>query len=76
MQSPRNSIASGHCLIVPMEHIPSTRVADDNTNIELRNFKKSLIHMFAAEGKTPIFVELAKGNIILFSLVLAAFPFF
>ena len=43
LPSPKRSACQGHCLIVPMEHIPCTRVADDNTLGDMRNFKKSLV---------------------------------
>lgn len=39
-------IVTGHCLIVPMDHISSIRLADESTLTEIRNFKKSLIQMF------------------------------
>jgi hypothetical protein len=57
----KRSIVEGYCLIVPIEHVPSTRVADDNTQIDIRNFKKAIIQMFASEGKSVVFMELAKG---------------
>ena len=34
---PKRSACQGHCLIVPMEHIPCTRVADANTLGDMRN---------------------------------------
>ena len=43
LPSPKRSACQGHCLIVPMDHIPCTRVADDNTLGDMRNFKKSLV---------------------------------
>ncbi len=61
LQGPKQSLCEGHCMIVPTEHLPSTRVADDNTLIDIRNFKKSLVRMFAAQGKQVLFMELAKG---------------
>lgn len=42
-------LVPGHCLIVPLEHIPSTRQLDENVLIEMRNFKKSLIRMFHSQ---------------------------
>ena len=83
MPSPKRSITDGHCLIVPMEHIPSTRVADDNTLVDVRNFKKSLIRMFAAEGKSAVFMEVGakRGHVTIEAVpvpadVLASLPLY
>ncbi|QDZ26000.1 hypothetical protein HOP50_20g85510 [Chloropicon primus] len=54
----KRSVAQGHCLIVPMEHLPSTRVADDNTLVDIRNFKKSLMQMFGSMNYGVVFTEL------------------
>ncbi len=47
----------GHCLIVPSEHVASARQVDDHAWTELRNFKKCLLQMFAAQvlhGSFPL----------------------
>lgn len=54
---PRGRLCPGHCQIVAAEHIPSTRVADELTWTEIRNFKKCLLQMFTAQGKECIFLE-------------------
>lgn len=46
-------LVSGHCLILPLEHVPSTRQLDENVLIEMRNFKKALIHMFHSQVSEP-----------------------
>ncbi|KAL5542163.1 hypothetical protein UlMin_009873 [Ulmus minor] len=50
-------VAPGHCCILPMEHVPSTRSADEYVWQEIRNFKKSLIRMFAKQEKDVVFLE-------------------
>lgn len=54
---PRGRLCAGHCQIVAAEHISCTRVADDVAWTEMRNFKKCLLQMFAAQGKECIFME-------------------
>jgi hypothetical protein len=49
----------GHCQIAPVEHTPSSRVADEAAWTEMRNFKKCLIQMFARQGLECVFVETA-----------------
>ena len=39
----------GHCLIVPAEHVASTRQVDEHVWTEIRNFKKCLLQMFMAQ---------------------------
>lgn len=39
-------LVPGHSMIVPLEHVPSSRQVDENVWTEMRNFKKSLIQMF------------------------------
>ncbi len=53
----RGRLVPGHCCVVPTEHIPSARVADENTWEEMRNFKKCVLQMFADQGKDCIFIE-------------------
>ena len=49
----------GHCVIAPIDHVPSLRVCDDTTAEEVRNFKKALVRVYAEEGRRAIFLELA-----------------
>lgn len=45
----RGRLVPGHCLIVPAEHIASTRQVDEHVWTEIRNFKKCLLQMFMAQ---------------------------
>ncbi|KAJ3020797.1 hypothetical protein HKX48_000178 [Thoreauomyces humboldtii] len=53
----QTSLVPGHCLIVPTQHVLTTLDCDDETWAEIRNFKKSLIRMFAALDQGVIFWE-------------------
>lgn len=50
-------VVQGHCRILPMQHELSFRMVDKNVVEELRNFKKCLLKMFAAEEKDVLFLE-------------------
>ncbi|XP_048333604.2 uncharacterized protein LOC107422825 isoform X2 [Ziziphus jujuba] len=50
-------VVPGHCCILPMQHVPSTRTVDDDVWEEIRNFKKCLIMMFAEQEKDVVFLE-------------------
>jgi diadenosine tetraphosphate (Ap4A) HIT family hydrolase len=41
-------MVSGHCLIVPNEHVLTLLDCDDDEWTEIRNFQKSVIRMFDA----------------------------
>ena len=45
----RGRLVPGHCLIVPAEHVASTRQVDEHIWTEIRNFKKCLLQMFMAQ---------------------------
>lgn len=45
----RGSLALGHVCIIPVEHTPSFRAADDEVYEELKNFQKCLINMYKEE---------------------------
>jgi hypothetical protein len=51
------AIVDGHCFIAPIDHVVSGSSFDETTADEVRNFKKSLIQMFASIGKDCIFYE-------------------
>lgn len=53
----KGRLIPGHCCVMPTEHIPSARVADENTWEEMRNFKKCVLQMFADKGSDCIFIE-------------------
>ncbi|EFN55254.1 hypothetical protein CHLNCDRAFT_134588 [Chlorella variabilis] len=57
----RGRLVPGHCVIVPAEHVASTRQVDEQVWSELRNFKKCLIQMFMkqASGQEVVFFETA-----------------
>ena len=50
----RGCLVPGHCLIVPMDHVASCRLADEQVWTEMRNFKKCLVQMYAAEARTRL----------------------
>ena len=54
---PGKEIVPGHCFIVPTDHVTSSRALDEDAWTEMRNFKKSLLRMFAADGMVPFFLE-------------------
>lgn len=45
----RGRLAEGHCVIVPADHVSSSRQVDEAVWTELRNFKKCLLQMFMAQ---------------------------
>lgn len=55
-------LVPGHCQIVPMQHGASQRSCDEDTFQEMRNFKKCLLRMFAAQGQAVLFVETHLGG--------------
>ena len=57
MLPPSGRLVPGHCIIAPIAHCPSSRAADEDVYEEMRNFKKCLVKMFAAQGKECCFIE-------------------
>ncbi|XP_073224129.1 uncharacterized protein [Cicer arietinum] len=57
MLPPWQPVVPGHCCILPIPHEPATRTVDDNVWVEIRNFKKCLIMMFAKQDKEVVFLE-------------------
>ena len=55
----KGRLAPGHCCIIPSEHLASSRLADETTWEEMRNFKKCVLQMFADKGQDCIFFETA-----------------
>lgn len=55
----RGRLGEGHSIIVPTEHVASTRQVDEHIWTELRNFKKCLLQMHMAQGMDVIFMETA-----------------
>ncbi|XP_050907428.1 uncharacterized protein LOC127120883 isoform X2 [Lathyrus oleraceus] len=54
-------LVPGHCCILPIHHESATRTVDDNVWVEIRNFKKCLIMMFAKQDKEVVFLETVMG---------------
>ena len=42
---PRGRLIPGHCQIIPIEHVGSSRIADEAAWTEIRNFKKCLLQI-------------------------------
>ena len=55
-------LVPGHCVIAPIAHCRSSRACDEQAWEEMRNFKKCLTKMFAAQGKEACFLETCVGN--------------
>jgi len=55
----RGRLVPGHCCIVPAAHIASSRLADEATWEEMRNFKKCVLQMHQSKGMDCIFFETA-----------------
>ena len=55
-------LVPGHCVIAPIAHCRSSRACDEQTWEEMRNFKKCLTRMFAAQGKEACFLETCVGS--------------
>ena len=45
----RGRLVEGHSIIVPTEHVASSRQVDDHIWTELRNFKKCVLQMHMAQ---------------------------
>ncbi|XP_058755027.1 uncharacterized protein LOC131628175 isoform X2 [Vicia villosa] len=54
-------LVPGHCCILPIDHESATRSVDNETWVEIRNFKKCLIMMFARQDKEVVFLETVMG---------------
>jgi len=55
----RGSLAFGHCMIVPMEHVSAMNMADESIWEEISLFRKYLVKMFQVQKKEIIFFESA-----------------
>ncbi|KAJ2609006.1 Pre-mRNA-splicing factor cwf19 [Coemansia sp. RSA 1285] len=54
----REPMCDGHCILAPIEHVSGSSLkCDDDTWVEITNFMKSLMQMFAALGQTVVFLE-------------------
>ncbi|KAJ2661321.1 Pre-mRNA-splicing factor cwf19 [Coemansia sp. RSA 1200] len=54
----REPMCDGHCILAPIEHVPGSSLkCDDDTWVEITNFMKSLMQIFAALDQTVVFLE-------------------
>lgn len=51
------SLSSGHCIIVPMQHVVSSVEVDDDVWSEIQIFRKGLTKMFEDIDQDSIFIE-------------------
>ena len=56
---PHQSLIEGHCLIVPMFHIPCATQLDEDVWNEIQTFKKTLVKLFQDKGEDIVFFETA-----------------
>eukprot|EP00494_Astrolonche_serrata_P033576 UN33845 len=59
---PHVPISKGNCVIVPLDHNTALRKVDGQIYEEIRYFMKCLVKMFAAQGRSCIFMESALGD--------------
>lgn len=52
-------LTDGHCLLVPLRHVPCATQLDENEWEELMNFRKALTKMFASSDDDIVFFETA-----------------
>ncbi|XP_063900002.1 CWF19-like protein 2 isoform X2 [Zophobas morio] len=52
-------LVSGHCLLVPVDHVPAVRDLDSLAQNELRIWKKYITKAFVSQEQLPIFFETA-----------------
>ena len=55
------SLTEDHCRIVPMSHITSGTLLDENVFEEMQAFRKALCNMFESEDRDCVFYEIATG---------------
>lgn len=56
---PSDTVDPLHCCIIPIEHCSSSLQCNEDTWEEIRNYKKCLLQLAAALGRTAIFMEIA-----------------
>lgn len=65
----RGRLVDGHSIIVPTEHVASTRQVDEHIWTELRNFKKCVLQMYMAQVVGPCLLALASTLLVCFALL-------
>ena len=58
---PHTSLTEDHCRIIPMSHITSGTLLDENVFEEMQAFRKALCNMFESEDRDCVFYEIATG---------------
>ncbi|CAG7831460.1 unnamed protein product [Allacma fusca] len=56
---PYQSITEGHCLIVPMYHVPSATQLDEDVWEEMQKFRRSIVTMFSDINQDVVIFESA-----------------
>lgn len=56
---PQEPLTDGHCLLIPIRHVPCATQLDENEWSELLDFRKALTKMFTASDEDVIFFETA-----------------
>lgn len=56
---PQEPLTDGHCMLIPIRHVPCGTQLDENEWSDLLNFRKALVKMFAANDEDVIFFETA-----------------
>ncbi|XP_067013384.2 CWF19-like protein 2 [Anabrus simplex] len=56
---PHQSLTTGHCLIVPMFHVPCATQLDEDVWAEMQTFRKALTAMFSKMDEDVVFFETA-----------------
>lgn len=56
---PQEPLTDGHCMLVPIRHVPCGTQLDENEWSDLLNFRQALVKMFAAADEDVIFFETA-----------------
>lgn len=51
------SLAPGHCLIVPMQHVSASTAVDEDVWQEIQMFRKTLVQMFRARDQDLVVME-------------------
>lgn len=59
MDSMRNCVLEDQLLLVPSSHVKNALFLDENAYTELRNYQKTLVHMFQQLNKFVIFSEIS-----------------
>lgn len=56
---PQEPLTDGHCVLIPIRHVPCATQLDENEWSELLDFRKALTKMFLSSDEDVIFFEIA-----------------